>query len=192
MARAKILETNSGSYQPLQGHLDIGGIKKVLSFSGDCKEARLDSATTAYADGDIIQYMGAMDTSTPDNQNDAIKIVVTKVLFVCKTATGTTMTGRVDAGTAGYEAVNGAVTGSVELFGAGATNLSPEGYDLATTATEADKIDFNSANNLEWCAPHIVLPVATNHLYMCTNTAINHATNFDAGRWTCVVEYTLV
>ena len=190
--RSDYLNANSSSDISTDGFSELGGIKKVFSFAGDCKESRLDSASTAYADGDIIQYMGEFDTTTPDDYNDAIKIVVTKVLFVCKTATGTTMTGRVDAGTSASEAVNGAVTGSVELFGAGATNLSPEGYDLATTATEADKIDFNSANNIEWAAPHIVLPVATNHLYMRTNTAINHATNFDAGRWSCVVEYTLV
>ena len=171
---------------------ELGGVKIVLTFAGDCKEARLDSASTAYADNDIIQYMGAFDTTVPDGYNDAVKIVVTKIYFVCTVATGTTMTGSVAAGTAANEALNGAVTGAVELFGAGATQLSPEGYDTATSATEADKIDFNSANNIEWAAPHIVLPVATNHVYMRTNTAINHATNFTAGRWSCVVEYTLV
>ena len=189
--RSDVLNANSGSFGALDAS-ELGGVKKVLTFAGDCKESRLDSATTAFGDGDIIQYMGAFDTSVPVGYNDAIKIVVTKVLFVCKTATGTTMTGRVDAGTTANEAVNTAVTGSVEIFGAGATNLSPEGYDLATTATEADKIDFNSANNCEWAAPHIVLPVATNQLYMCTNTAINHISNFTAGRWSCVVEYILV
>ena len=189
--RSDVFNENSNSYG--QGFVEeLGGVKKVLTFAGDCKESRLDSATTAYADNDIIQYMGALDTTVPSGYNDAIKIVVTKVLFVCKTATGNAMTGSVAAGTAANEAVNGAVTGAVELFGAGATQLSPEGYDLATTATEADKIDFNNANNCEWAAPHIVLPVATNHIYMRTNTTINHATNFDAGRWSCVIEYVLV
>ena len=189
--RSDVLNSNSSSFG--QGFVEeLGGVKKVLTFAGDCNEKRLDSATTAYADNDIIQYMGALDTSVPDGYNAAIKIVVTKVYFVCKTATGNAMTGSVAAGTVANEAVNTAVTGAVELFGAGATQLSPEGYDLATTATEADKIDFNSANNCEWAAPHIVLPVATNHVYMRTNTAINHATNFTAGRWSCVIEYTLV
>ena len=189
--RSDTFNENSNSFG--QGFVsELGGVKKVLTFAGDCKESRLDSGTTGYADNDIIQYMGEFDTSVPDGYNDAVKIVVTKILFVCTVATGATMTGSVAAGTAVNEAVNGAVTGAVELFGAGATQLSPEGYDLATTATEADKIDFNSANNLEWTAPHIVLPVATNQLYMRTNTTINHATNFDAGRWSCVVEYTLV
>ena len=189
--RSDIFNKSSGSYG--QGFVEeLGGVKKVLTFAGDCKESRLDSDGTAYADNDVIQYMGAFDTTVPDGYNDAVKIVVSKVLFVCTVATGTTMTGSVAAGTSATDAVNAAVTGAVELFGAGATQLSPEGYDLATTATEADKIDFNSANNLEWAAPHIVLPAATNHVYMRTNTAINHATNFDAGRWSCVIEYTLV
>lgn len=189
--RSDVLNSNSSSFGNVQSS-ELGGVKKVLTFAGDCKESRLDSATTAYADNDIIQYMGAFDTSVPAGYNDAIKIVVTKVLFVCKTATGTAMTGSIAAGTAANEDVNGAVTGAVELFGAGATQLSPEGYDLATTATEADKIDFNSANNCEWAAPHIVLPAATKYLYMRTNTTINNATNFDAGRWSVVVEYVLV
>jgi hypothetical protein len=189
--RSDKYEENSNSFG--DGFVkELAGLKKVLSFAGDCKEARLDSATTAYGAGDIIQYMGALDTGVPDDYNDAIKVVVTKVIAVCTVATGATMTGSVVAGTTANEAVNAAPTGAVELFGAGATQLSPEGYDLATTATEADKIDFNSANNCEWTAPHIVLPVATNQIYMCTNTAINHATNFDAGRWSCVVEYILV
>ena len=182
---------SSGAYNAFLD-ADSLGIKKVLSFSGDCKESRLDSATTAYADADVIQYMGALDIETPTSKNDAIKAVITKVLFVCKTATGAAMTGSIAAGTSGSDAVNTAVTGAIELFGAGATQLSPEGYDLATTATEADKIDFNSANNCEWASPHILLPAATKHIYMRTNTAINHLTNFTAGRWSCVIEYVLV
>ena len=189
--RSDTLNKNSGQFG--QSYVEeLGGVKKVLTFAGDCKESRLDSASTAYGAGDIIQYMGAFDTSVPSDYNDAIKIVVTKVLAVCTVATGNAMTGSVVAGTTAGEAVNAAPTGAVELFGAGATQLSPEGYDLATTATEADKIDFNSANNIEWAAPHIVLPVATNQVYMCTNTAINHITNFTDGRWSCVIEYTLV
>ena len=189
--RSDVLNKNSSQFG--QSYVEeLGGLKKVLSFAGDCKESRLDSATTAYGAGDIIQYMGALDTGVPDDYNDAIKVVVTKVIAVCTVATGNAMTGSVVAGTAAGEAVNAAPTGAVELFGAGATQLSPEGYDLATTATEADKIDFNSANNCEWAAPHIVLPVATNQVYMCTNTAINHVSNFDAGRWSCVIEYILV
>ena len=190
--RSKYLNENSASYIADDGFSELGGVKKVLAFGGDCKESRLDSGTTAYADNDIIQYCGAFNVTNPAGMHDAVKIIVDKVSFVCTTATGTTMTGTLAAGTSANEALNGAVTGRVELFGADATQLSPEGYDLATTATEANKMDFNSGSNLEWCAPNIVLPVATKYVYVCTTTAINHATNFTAGRWNLVIEYTIV
>ena len=190
--RSKYLNENSASYVADDGFSELGGAKKILTFAGDCKEGRLDSASTAYADNDIIQYCGAFNVTNSAGMHDAVKIIVDKVSFVCTTATGAAMTGTVAAGTSANEAVNGAVTGRVELFGADATQLSPEGYDTATSATEANKIDFNSANNLEWCSCGIALPVATKYLYVCTNTAINHATNFTAGRWNLVVEYTIV
>ena len=101
------------------------------------------------------------------------------------------MVGHITAGTSENEAVNAAPTGAVELFGAGATSLSPEGYSLATTATEADDMNYNSAT-VTWAAPNIQLPVATKYLYACTHTAINHATNFDSGRWNLVVYYTVI
>ena len=190
--RSDKLNQNSASFVGNDGFSELGGVKKILTFGGDCKEGRLDSATTQYADADIIQYCGAFDVTNPAGMHDAIKVIVDKVSFVCTTATGTTMTGHVSAGTSANEAVNGAVTGAVELVGAGATQLSPEGYDLATTATEADKCNFNSANACDWAAPNIILPVATKYVYMCTNTTINHATNFTAGRWNLVIEYTVV
>jgi len=80
--RSDVLNSNSSSFG--QGFVEeLGGVKKVLTFAGDCNDKRLDSATTQYADNDIIQYMGALDTSVPDGYNAAIKIVVTKVYFVC-------------------------------------------------------------------------------------------------------------
>ena len=76
--RSDIYNESSNSYG--QGFVEeLGGVKKVLTFAGDCKESRLDSATTAYGDGDIIQYMGEFDTSVPTGYNDAIKIVVSSV-----------------------------------------------------------------------------------------------------------------
>jgi hypothetical protein len=101
------------------------------------------------------------------------------------------MIGHISAGTSENEAVNAAPTGAVELFGASATQLSPEGYALATTATEADDMNYNSAT-VTWAAPNISLPVATKYLYACTTTTIGHATNFDAGRWNLVVYYTVI
>ena len=70
-------------------------------------------------------------------------------------------------------------------------NYPHEGYALATTATEADDLNYNSAT-IAWSAPNIILPVATKYLYACTTTTINHATNFDAGRWNLAVYYTVL
>ena len=154
-------------------------------------ESRLDSATTQYSAGDIIQYCGAIDVTVPGDLYDPTKILVEKVMFCASTVTGNAMVGHITAGTAENEAVNGAPTGAVELFGASATQLSPEGYGLATTATEADDMNFNSAT-VTWAAPNIQLPVATKYLYACTTTTINHATNFDAGRWNLAVYYTVI
>ena len=189
--RAKYLNENSSDYVAADGFSEVGGVSKVLTFAGDCMESRLDSATTAYGSGDIIQYCGAFDVTVPDKLYTPTKILVEKVMFCASTVTGNAMVGHITAGTSENEAVNAAPTGAVELFGAGATNLSPEGYSLATTATEADDLNYNSAT-VTWAAPNIQLPVATKYLYACTHTAINHATNFDAGRWNLVVYYTVI
>ena len=189
--RSKYLNENSGDYIAEDGFSEVGGVSKVLTFAGDCMESRLDSATTAYGSGEIIQYCGEFDVTVPDKLYTPTKILVEKVMFCASTVTGTAMVGDIKAGTAANEAVNGAVTGAVELFGAGATQLSPEGYATATGATEADDLNYNSAT-VTWAAPNIQLPVATKYLYACTTTAINHATNFDAGRWNLVVYYTVI
>ena len=189
--RAKYLNENSSDYVAADGFSEVGGVSKVLTFAGDCMESRLDSATTAYGSGDIIQYCGAFDVTVPNKLYTPTKILVEKVMFCASTVTGNAMVGHITAGTTENEAVNAAPTGAVELYGAGATNLSPEGYSLATTATEADDLNYNSAT-VTWAAPNIQLPVATKYLYACTHTAINHATNFDAGRWNLVVYYTVI
>ena len=189
--RSDLLNVNSSSNVSNDGFSEVGGVSKVLTFAGDCKESRLDSATTAYGAGDIIQYCGAFDVTVPLGMHDPVKILVEKVMFCASTVTGAAMIGHITAGTAASEAVNAAPTGAVELFGAGATQISPEAGSLATTYTEADDMDYNSAT-VTWSAPNIQLPVATKYLYACTTTAINHATNFDSGRWNLAVYYTIL
>ena len=189
--RSKYLNENSGDYIAADGFSEVGGVSKVLTFGGDCMESRLDSATTAYGAGDIIQYCGAFDVTVPGDLYDPVKILVEKVMFCASTVTGNAMVGHITAGTTASEAVNAAPTGAVELFGAGATQISPEAGSLATTYTEADDLNYNSAT-VTWAAPNIQLPVATKYLYACTTTAINHATIFDAGRWNLVVYYTVI
>ena len=189
--RSKYLNENSSSYIADDGFSEVGGVSKVLTFGGDCLESRLDSATTAYGAGDIIQYCGAFDVTVPDGMHDPVKILVEKVMFCGSVVTGNTMVGNISAGTTANEAANATVTGEVVLFGVGATQISPEAGSLATTYTEADDMDYNSAT-VTWAAPNIQLPVATKYLYACTTTTINHATNFDSGRWNLAVYYTVL
>ena len=188
--RSDYLNENSSSNVSNDGFSELGGVKKILTFGGDCRDSILDSATTAYADNDIIAYMGALDVTVPIGFNDPLKIVIDRVTFCCNVVTGTTMTGTIGAGTSENEALNGAVTGAVELVGASASMVAPDGSGGTTGYTEAD-LNFNSAG-VTYASPNIVLPVATKYLYARTVTAINHATNFTAGRWSCVIEYTLV
>lgn len=188
--RSDIFNSNSNSSIRDDGFNELGGTKKILSFGGSMEDAILDSASTAYASNDVILNVGALDVTVPAGHNDPLKIVVDRIVFCQTVAAGATMVGNIAAGTASDDALNAAVTGRVELFGAGATQLSPEGYGLATTATEAD-IDFNAAG-VTLCTPGIVLPVATKYIYVCTHTAINHATNYNAGRYNCQIEYTVL
>ena len=194
--RSDVFNVNSGNYGKLMvdnGSGDdvhvMAGTKKWSSYVGSLADTNADSVT--YGDNDILVQLGAFDTSLPDGYATATKILVEKIVVVVSTASGATHVGHISAGTTAGELSNAAPTGRVELFGAGATNLSPEGYSLATTATEADDLNYNSAT-VTWAAPNIQLPVATKYLYACTHTAINHATNFDAGRWNLAIYYTVL
>jgi hypothetical protein len=188
--RSDYLNENSSSNVSNDGFNELGGIKKILTFGGDCRDSVLDSATTAYADNDIIAYMGALDVTVPLGMNDPLKIVINRVTFCCNVVTGTTMVGTVAAGTSANEALNGAVTGRVELVGADASMVAPDGSGGTTGYTEAE-LNLNSAA-VTYAMPGIVLPVATKYVYFCTGTAINHATNFDAGRYNVAIEYTVI
>ena len=188
--RSDLLNANSGSYVADDGFTELGGTKKVLSFGGSTAEHLLDSATTAFASNDIIHYAGALDVTVPAGHNDPLKIIIDRVAFCCTVVTGTTMVGNIFVGTTADEAINAAVTGGTEIFGAGASMIAPDGSGGTTGYTEAD-LDFNSAA-LTYAMPGIVLPVATKYVYVCTHTAINHATNFNAGRYNVQIEYTVL
>jgi len=187
--RGDFLNSSSGQDVSTDGFSEVGGIKKVMTFGGDTAEGRLDSASTAFSDNDIIAYAGELDTSLPTGLHVATKILVEKIVWMPSTATGNTMVGNISAGTAANEAVNGAVTGQVELFGAGATYRNANlAADLSITEVD---IDFNGST-IQYAQPLIILPAATKYIYVCTTTAINHATNFDAGKYNLAIHYTVL
>ena len=186
--KTDVINPNSSSFEPQSAH-EVGGTKKIFTYSGSTAEALLDSATTAYADNDIVAYAGALDSSVPNGYHTSSQILIDKITWNCSVAAGTTMVGSIAAGTAANEALNGAVTGAVELFGAGATYRDA---NLAAnlSITEVD-VDFNAAGVM-WAQQLIILPIATNYIYVRTGTAINHATNFDAGRYQLQIDYTVL
>jgi len=186
--KTDVINPNSSSFQSQEAH-EVGGTKKVFTYSGSTAEALLDSATTAYGDNDIVAYAGALDVSVPDGYHSASKVLVEKITWNCSVAAGATMVGSIAAGTSANEALNGAVTSAVELFGAGATYRNANlAADLSITEVD---VDFNTAG-IMYAQPLIILPVATNYIYVRTTTAINHVSNFDAGRYQLQVEYTVL
>ena len=163
------------------------GCKKFTSFAGSL--ANTNAADTAYADNDVLVELGTLDISLPSNfDQTARKIVIEKIIVNVEVAAGQALVGHISASATTGTATNSAVATPTELFGAGATQLSPEGYGLATTATEAD-IDFNSAG-VTFCSPGIVMAPTLIHIYACTTTAIN--ADITAGRFNVMVEYTVV
>ena len=188
--RSDVINSSSGSYLDKDILNRLGGSKRVLSFGATTAEAVLDSATTAYSSNDIIHSAGALDVSVPSGFNPALKILIDRVVFCCDVAAGTTMVGNIFVGTTADESLNAAVTSGTEIVGAGASMVAPDGSGGTTGYTEAD-LNFNSAA-VTYAMPGIVLPVATKYVYVCTHTAINHATNFDAGRYNVQIEYTVL
>jgi hypothetical protein len=187
--RSDIFNSNSNSSIRDDGFNELGGTKKIFTYRGSLEDAFLDSATTAYADNDSIGYAGALDVTTPDGMEDATKILVEKIVFMPSTAAGATCVGNINAGTASTDALNAAITGQVELMGAGATYRNANlAADLSITEVD---VDFNGST-IQWAQPLIILPVATKHIYIGVTTTINHATNFDAGRYNIQMEYTVL
>ena len=187
--RADVLNENSGFNYGNAYVNELGGTKKIFTYTGSTDEDVLDSATTAFADNDAIANCGPLDETVPSGYQDPTKILIEKIVWMPSTAPGNTMVGNINAGTAGTDAITASITGQVELMGAGVTYRDP---NLAAnlSITEVD-IDFN-ASTMQYCQPFIILPVATKYIYVGTTTTINHATQFDAGRYQFQIEYTVL
>jgi hypothetical protein len=164
------------------------GCKKFTSFTGSLENTT--AVATAYGDNDVLVELGTLDISLPSNfDQTARKIVIEKIIINVEVAAGQALVGHISASATTGTATNSEIAAPTELFGADATQLSPEGYGLTTTATEAD-INFNLAG-VTFCSPGIVINDPTIiHIYACTHTAIN--ADITAGRFNVMVEYTVV
>ena len=182
--RSDILNNSSGNYIGLDAKdsqvIELG-TKKIQTFVGTL--ANIDAATTAMADNDIMEYLGALDVSVPSGFHTPSKIVIEKVIFSCNTASGATHVGNFQLSATPNSAVNGAVSTGTEIAGADATYVN-----TGLNATEAD-FNFNSAG-ITVAQSGVVVATSLVHLYACTTTAIDG--DFTAGRYTVQVEYSVL
>lgn len=170
----------------IPGTLSVGG-KKFTSFAGSF--ASTNAAAVAYADNDVLVELGALDISLPTGfDTTAQKILIERVVICVEVAAGQTLAGHLSLSATSGTATNAAIDTPTEIFGLGATQLSPEGYALATTATEAD-IDFNTAA-ITFASSSIVVAPTLINLYACATTAVN--ADITAGRFNVMVEYTVL
>ncbi len=180
-------EINWGSAQMApEGVAFNTGCRKVQSFNGTL--ANIGDGSTTFGADDVLVELGALDVSVPAGMQAATKIIIDKIYFNVGTAAGQTLVGHLSLSATTGTAANSAVDTPTEIFGAGAVQVSPEGYGLATTATEAD-LNYNSAA-LTFASPGIAVATTLKYLYACTTTAL--AADATAGRFNVVVEYTVL
>jgi len=168
------------------------GCKKVQAFAGSLANIQIPGTDGAvqYTADDVLVYLGTLDTTVPEGLSTVSQVIIDKVTVVVSTAAGTSLAGNLALDDVATKTSNQASSDAVEIFGAGATQLSPEGYGLATTATEAD-INFN-ATGLTFCRPSITQALSDGriNLYARTTTALN--ADATAGRFNVLVEYTVL
>ena len=162
------------------------GTKKFQTFAGSL--AAIGDGSANFADNDVLVELGALDITVPSGAVAASKILIEKAIVNVTTICGQTLVGHLSLSATAGTAANAAIDTPTEIFGLGATQLSPEGYTLATTATEAD-INLQSAG-IQFCSPNIVVASSLVNLYMCTTTAL--AADAQAGRFTVHLEYTVL
>jgi len=187
--RSDVLNKNSSSYadiEPAANNVINLGCKKIQTFSGSL--ASTTAASVTYTEDDVMQYLGVLDTSLPDDQHDANKILIERAIFSCTTVCGQTLIGNFQLSATGGSAENGAVTAGTEIFGAGASMVSSDGSGGTTTYTEAD-LNFNSAA-ITYASPSIAVATTLVHLYACSHTGL--AADATAGRYSLQLEYSVI
>jgi hypothetical protein len=161
------------------------GTRRFHTFAGSL--AASTAAGTAYTDNDIMVELGTLDVSVNSGIVTPTKIFIHKAVVLITTAAGQTLAGNLALGTATGEAENAAVTGAVEVVGAGVTAFSPT-LSAALTITEID-INFNSVGAHVF-EPNVAIAIANKYLYARATTALN--ADGTAGRFTVELEYTIM
>lgn len=177
--------TETGFSVNSTGQLISLGTRKIQTFVGTL--AATDTAS-AYADGDVLVELGALNTDAPDGIVTPTKFFIHKAVIGITTACGQTLAGSLQLSATSGTATNAAVSSGTEIVGAGVTIFDPQ-VSAAGSVTEID-INFNdTAGNFHVFEPNVSAPIASVNLYAAATTTLN--ADASAGRFTVELEYSL-
>jgi len=177
--------TETGFSVNSTGQLISLGTRKIQTFVGTL--AATDTAS-AYADGDVLVELGALNTDAPDGIVTPTKFFIHKAVIGITTACGQTLAGSLQLSATSGTATNAAVSSGTEIVGAGVTIFDPQ-VSAAGSVTEID-INFNdTAGNFHVFEPNVSAPIASKNLYAAATTTLN--ADASAGRFTVELEYSL-
>ena len=178
--------TETGFSVNSTGQLVSMGTRKIQSFVGTL--ASTDAASTAYADGDVLVELGALNTDAPDGLVTPSKFFIHKALIGITTAAGQTLVGGLSLSATSGTATNTAVSSGTEIVGAGVASFNPR-ISATDSVTEVDINFNNTAGNYHVFAPNITAAIASKNLYAFATTAVN--ADVTAGRFTVELEYSV-
>ena len=178
--------TETGFSVNSTGQLVSMGTRKIQSFVGTL--ASTDAASTAYADGDVLVELGALNTDAPDGLVTPSKFFIHKALIGITTAAGQTLVGGLSLSATSGTATNTAVSSGTEIVGAGVASFNPR-ISATDSVTEVDINFNNTAGNYHVFAPNVSAAIASKNLYAFATTAVN--ADITAGRFTVELEYSV-
>tara|TARA_Y100001938_G_scaffold130732_1_gene187039 strand:+ start:5562 stop:6185 length:624 start_codon:yes stop_codon:yes gene_type:complete len=178
--------TETGFSVNSTGQLVSMGTRKIQSFVGTL--ASTDAASTAYADGDVLVELGALNTDAPDGLVTPSKFFIHKALIGITTAAGQTLVGGLSLSATSGTATNAAVSSGTEIVGAGVASFNPR-ISATDSVTEVDINFNNTAGNYHVFAPNITAAIASKNLYAFATTTVN--ADVTAGRFTVELEYSV-
>ena len=167
------------------GLLHSFGTRKIQTFVGSL--AATDTST-AYADGDVLVELGALDTSAPSSIVTPSKFFIHRALIGITTAAGETLVGGLSLSATSGTATNSAVSSGTEIVGAGVTSFN-EQLSATQSITEVDVNFNNTAGNYHIFVPNITAAIASKNLYAFATTTLN--ADATAGRFTVELEYSV-
>ena len=178
--------TETGFSVNSTGQLVSMGTRKIQSFVGTL--ASTDAASTAYADGDVLVELGALNTDAPDGLVTPSKFFIHKALIGITTAAGQTLVGGLSLSATSGTATNTAVSSGTEIVGAGVASFNPR-ISATDSVTEVDINFNNTAGNYHVFEPNFTAAIASKNLYAFATTAVN--ADVTAGRFTVELEYSV-